>query len=232
MQLDRQAERLGRLEDAGDLLGRKGDALAEAVDRVGELSARRWPAASSSADLGRYRRPCRRSPRAAAHGRRGRWCGRRPGASRRAAGGAQRLHLAVEVEPVAGLDLDRRDAFGDQRIEAAAERWRPEVVLARRARRLDRSRRCRRRRGRSPHSSRRLQAQLELMGPVAGIDEMGVAIDQAGRDPAALAIDRSRASPTARASPPTGAGKDDAPSRAAMTMPVLDDTPSRACPHR
>ena len=36
MQLDRQAERLRRVEDARDLLGREGDALAEAVDGVGQ----------------------------------------------------------------------------------------------------------------------------------------------------------------------------------------------------
>ena len=40
---------------------------------------------------------------------------------------AQRLRLVLEVEPVAGLDLDRRDALGDQRIQ-------PRQRLARRAR--------------------------------------------------------------------------------------------------
>ena len=34
-----------------------------------------------------------------------------------AARGAQLLHLGLDVEAVAGLDLDRGDAFGDQRIE-------------------------------------------------------------------------------------------------------------------
>ena len=33
------------------------------------------------------------------------------------------------------------------------------------------------------------QPHLEFVGAVAGIDEMGVAVDQAGRDPAAFAID-------------------------------------------
>ncbi len=33
------------------------------------------------------------------------------------------------------------------------------------------------------------QPHLELIGAVAGMDEMGVAVDQAGRDPAAFAID-------------------------------------------
>ncbi len=31
---------------------------------------------------------------------------------------AQLLAFVLEREPVAGLDLDRRDAFGEQRIEA------------------------------------------------------------------------------------------------------------------
>jgi hypothetical protein len=37
--------------------------------------------------------------------------------------------------------------------------------------------------------ARALQAHLEFMGAVAAINQMGVAIDQAGRDPAAAAID-------------------------------------------
>jgi hypothetical protein len=31
---------------------------------------------------------------------------------------SEHFHLAVDVEPVAGLDLDGGDAFGDQRGEA------------------------------------------------------------------------------------------------------------------
>ena len=44
--------------------------------------------------------------------------------------GAQRLRLGLEVEAVAGLDLDRGDAFGDQRVEPR-QRLRDELVLAR-----------------------------------------------------------------------------------------------------
>ena len=46
MQLHRQAERLGLVEDAGDLLRREGDALAEAVDRIGQPFRGDAPAAS------------------------------------------------------------------------------------------------------------------------------------------------------------------------------------------
>ena len=37
--------------------------------------------------------------------------------------------------------------------------------------------------------ARALQAQLEFMGAVTAIDEMGVAVDEAGRDPAPRAVD-------------------------------------------
>ena len=47
---------------------------------------------------------------------------------------AQRLHLAVEVEAVARLDLERRDASAHQRLDALAGRG-EQLVLARRARR-------------------------------------------------------------------------------------------------
>ena len=53
-------------------------------------------------------------------------------ASRRAA--RSMLQLGLEVEPVAGLDLDRGDALGDQRVEPR-QRAGDELVLARLARR-------------------------------------------------------------------------------------------------
>ena len=105
--------------------------------------------------------------------------------SRRAA--LQRFRLVFEVEPVAGLDLDRGDAFGDQRVEAR-QRLRDEIVLARRPQRLDR-------RDDAAAGLRHLligragQPHLEFVGAVAGMDQMRVAVDQAGRDPAAFAVD-------------------------------------------
>ena len=101
--------------------------------------------------------------------------------------GTQRLRLVFEIEPVAGLDLDRGDAFRDQRVEPR-QRLRDELVLARRAQRLDR-------RDDAAAGPRDLlvgragKPHLELVGAVAGMDQMGVAVDQAGRDPAALAVD-------------------------------------------
>ena len=72
-----------------------------------------------------------------------------------------------------------------------------EIVLARRARRLH---------GRDDAAARARdllvggagKAQLEFVRPVAGIDEVGVAIDQAGRDPAAVQGDAIGRIPTGR----------------------------------
>ena len=104
--------------------------------------------------------------------------------------GAKRLFFIVEVEAVARLDLDRRDAFGDQRVEPR-QRLAHELVLARRTQRLDRrddAAAC----PRHFLVGRAGQPHLELVGAVAGMDEMGVAIDQARRDPAAFAVDDLR----------------------------------------
>ena len=79
-------------------------------------------------DLGRCRRPCRPSTSG------GSGMGAEEGRADRhgalvaePARGAQHLRLVLEVEPVAGLDLDRGDALGDQRVE-------PRQRLARQAR--------------------------------------------------------------------------------------------------
>ena len=178
---------------------------------------------------GRCRRPCRRAPPAAARARRGRSCAIVTGAlrpSRRAA--RSDLRFGVEVEPVAGLDLDRgrrpRRCSASSRGQRLARRGRP-----RSAARVARD-------GRDDAAARpgdlligrAGQPQLELVRAVAGIDEMGVAIDQAGRDPAALAVDRfqrpRRLPPAARAS---GPGIDDAAMRVGGHRAVLDDAEAR-----
>ena len=82
-----------------------------------------------------------------------------------------------KIEPVAGFDLDGRAALGDQTVEAG-QALRHEVVLARRAGRLH---------GREDAAARAgdflvagaLEAQLELVRPVAAEDEVGMAIHQA-----------------------------------------------------
>lgn len=56
MELDRQAECVGGVEDLADLGGREGDALAEAVDRVDE-PLRRGGGEGRQADLREVARP-------------------------------------------------------------------------------------------------------------------------------------------------------------------------------
>ncbi|MGY4430125.1 hypothetical protein ACVWWO_002602 [Bradyrhizobium sp. F1.13.1] len=101
--------------------------------------------------------------------------------------GGQLPHLGLGIQAVAGLDLDRGGTLGNQRIEPR-QRVCYELGLA-----------CLARRGhcrddtaagaRDLLVARALQAQLEFMGAVAAIDQMGVTIDETGRDPAPSAID-------------------------------------------
>ena len=109
----------------------------------------------------------------------------------KAARGAKLADFGGGFQPVAGFDLDGRDAFRQQRIEArqgcSHQRF---FVASRVAVTVDRM---------PPPPGDLLvagafQPHLELGGAVAGIDQMGVAVDQPRRDPAALAVDASAAS--------------------------------------
>ena len=106
---------------------------------------------------------------------------------------------------------------------------RDELVLARRAQRRD---------GRDDAAAgardllvaRAVQAQLELVGAVAGVDEVGVAVDQAGRDPAALAVDDHPRHPRSACGQfAAGPAKTIRPS-ARSDRALLDDAEAR--PHR
>ena len=95
--------------------------------------------------------------------------------------------LVLDVEPVAGLDLDGRDPFRRSAHRGAAGTGRRARPRLRRAGARP-SRRCRRRRARSPHRLRpRAASRTRWRGRRQ--DEMGVAVDQAGRDQPAFAID-------------------------------------------
>jgi hypothetical protein len=93
----------------------------------------------------------------------------------------QHAALAVEVEPVARLDLDRRHAIGQQGARAGQGRF-EQCVFAGRARGTHRR-----------HDAaagtcdlfvgRPLQTQLELAGPIAREHQVRMAIDQGRRDP-------------------------------------------------
>ena len=175
MQFDRQPEAPRGREHPRDLLAREGDRLAEAVDRVDEplRRERRQHGLGPRRDSRRGRREFGRKRVRAEKGR----ARPRPGALRQAARGAQHLALGRAVEAVAGFDLDRRDALGDERVKSR-QRLADEVVLARLPGRAD---------GRDDAApgardllvGRAPQARLELGRAVAGVDEMGVAIDRA-----------------------------------------------------
>jgi len=185
MDLDRQALGLGGLEHGFHLIRREGDALAEDVDRV------RQPLGGDGIEQrpGDERRVVARATLVfRRHGVRPEEGGadrHRPLAAD-AARDAQLLQLRLLLQPVSGLDLDGGDAFGHQCGEAPVGRG-EERIFARLARRLDGGEDA----AACPRDlliGRALETELELMRPVAAIDEMGVAIDQPGGDPAAFAI--------------------------------------------
>ena len=95
--------------------------------------------------------------------------------------------LGVEFEAVTGLDLDGGDAFGDQGVEPR-QRRRDKFVGACLARGLH---------GRDDAAAGARdffvagsgETLLELVGAIAAVNQMGMTVDQARRDPAAGAID-------------------------------------------
>ena len=99
----------------------------------------------------------------------------------------QRLRLVLQIEPVARLHLDRGDTLCDQRVEPR-QGFRHQRFYRGRPQRLHRgddAAPCPRHfligRTGEPH--------LEFVGAVSRVDQMGVAVDQPGGDPAAAAID-------------------------------------------
>ena len=103
---------------------------------------------------------------------------------------AEHPDLAVERQAVAGFDLDRRGAFGNQCVEPC-QGLRDQIILA-----------CSAGGGHCRHDpaacardflvTRAGEPQLELVRPVSGVNEVGVAIDQPRSDPAAFAVDPFR----------------------------------------
>ena len=125
--------------------------------------------------------------------RRQRVRGQAGGAHRRAAARApsrratrRQRASCVARQAVAGLDLERGHAFGHQRAARAGGR-REQRAVAGRARGGD---------GRADAAAgardvlvaRALQAQLELARALAAVDQVGVAVDQAGRDQRAAEV--------------------------------------------
>ena len=101
---------------------------------------------------------------------------------------AQRFSLVGQIEAVTRLDLDSCYALGDQRVEAR-QGLLNQFLLAGRAQRLD-GRDYTAARLRNLLIARAAQPHFELARPIAGMDEMGVTINQPRRDPSAFAADR------------------------------------------
>ena len=187
MELDGQAQGLGHLEDPAGFVDREGDALAEGVDRIGELGPGHGGEdliADEVEVAGAVVLELRRQGMGAEIG--GHHVHRAPLGE--LARHLQHLHLGVAVQPVAGLDLDGGDALGQQRVQP------PQGGGGKVGLRFGPG---------HPHGGGDAaaglgdlgigdagEALLELVGPAAAIDEMGVAVDQAGGGEAALAVGR------------------------------------------
>ena len=181
VQFDRQTERLGRLENTFDLIDPKGNARAKSIDRVGKVQAG-----------GRFqRRDTHRvdvSVRIVPVFRRNGMGAEKAGSDIDAARFAetprdpQHAQLGIPVQPVAGLDFDRRHPFGDQVFQAprgrsnelffrsppgGADRGCNAAALAR-----------------DLFVADTVQALLELLRPIAAKDDVRMAIDKTGRDDA------------------------------------------------
>ena len=192
VQLDRQAMASRGLEHARDLGGRERDLLAEGIDRVGEAPPR---------DLGQHlvadevqiARPVVRGPGRQSVGAEEGRPDLDPGLATEPAGDFQHAQLGLEIEAVARLDLDRGHAVRAQGLEAtprallerlgAGGPGRPDGAGDAAARARDRL------------VGDALEALLELGRTVAREHEVGVAVDQAGRQPAAPAVDQEAGVP-------------------------------------
>ena len=92
--------------------------------------------------------------------------------------GLQLAALGIELEAIAGLDLDGGDAFRDQGIEPRQRRSH-KLVGAGLPRRFHRGNDAAAG-ARDFFVTRACQTLLELVGAVAAVDQMGMAVDQAG----------------------------------------------------
>ena len=180
MELDRQAEIARHVEHTRHLLRAETDILAKAVDRIDQALGRRFPERRQAhfIEIGVGADIFWKSVRAEE-------C--RADADRamvlNVARDAQHAKLGIAVEAIARLDLDRRHAFGDQAID----------TFERAGEKLLRRRRARRRDGRKYPAARAhdrlvrcaLLAQFELARARSCVDQVGMTIDQPGRDEAA-----------------------------------------------
>ena len=186
MQLDRQALRAGGFKHTAGLRRGEPNPLAEGVDGVGQTlggdGRDHLEADEVDVTIGVARELGRQSVGA----KEGRDDADVPQLAQ-AARGAKRLQFMLKREAVAGLDLDGGDALGDQGVEAG-QGLGDKLVFGGCARGGHGGNDATPGAG-NLFVARALQPQFELMGAVAAVDQVGVGIDQARGDPAALAID-------------------------------------------
>ena len=99
----------------------------------------------------------------------------------------ERFALCGKVESIAGFDFDRADALGDKGVQSPQRRP-DELVFACRAGRSDSGKNS------TAFASDLFicstgKPELEFVRPIAAVNEVGVAINQGGRNPATFAID-------------------------------------------
>src|SRR6185312_10587997 len=195
VQLDGYAMLFRGIEYARRLDRRKADALAERIDRVCELGggSRGQHLVANQRDVfvgttGELRRQGMRAEK------------RRPDVDavrcRQAPGGAQHLELVRRIESVAGFDLDRGDALGDKTLQpnralrdqlvfsggTGGAHGRSDTAAGLR----DLLVRC----AREPH--------FELVGAIARVNQVRVAVDEPGSQPRTAAIVLGRGAPAGR----------------------------------
>ncbi len=110
--------------------------------------------------------------------------------------GAQRFHLIRHSEAVARLDLDGRHALAQQRVETR-QGGSNEIILARGAGGAHGGENAAARAS-DVLVARAIEPHFEFAGAISAEHEMGVAIDETGRDNAAFAVDDFRATEAGR----------------------------------
>ncbi len=200
VQLDGQSVRLGGIEHPHRLGRAKADTFAETVDRRCKAFScyGRDDALAHLVDIG--------VGAANIFGRYGVGGQQRGGDADRAvphqsAGGQQHFELVGQGQAVTRLDLHRGDAVAQQGVQAR-QGLRDQLVFAGQAC-LAHGRQDTASGARNVFVSGAIEPQLKFMGAIAGEDEMGMRIDQAGTDPAPVAIGR-RSSQRRRVSGRTG----------------------------
>ncbi len=183
MQLDRQAQRCGRLEHAPDLGRLEGDGLAKAVDRIDQPRGRRRLQARQADPVQIAVRLALELRRHGMGAQERRLDPDRPQLGQ-AARDPQHGKLGRLVEAIARLDLERADAFRQERVQPGQGSCQQRCLAGRPG--LGHGRADAAARGRDLGIGGAFQAQLELARPVAGEHQVCVAIDQGrGHQPAA-----------------------------------------------